>query len=163
MKLIKLTQGQFAMVDDFDYRWLKKIKWHAKKKGDRYYAMNGASPKIHMARLILGLRYDDKRMPDHIDRNSLNNQRNNLRIATSQQNVVNSPSRKNSISRFKGVTWDKSHNRWKARLGSKYLGQFRSEKDAAAAYNIAAKELHGEFAYLNVVELDSPVTHLQAI
>lgn len=152
MKLIPLTQGLFAMVDDFDYKWLKKIKWYAKKSNNKFYAVNG-SPKIYMHRLLLGLSQDDKRMPDHIDRNSLNNQRSNLRIATHKQNCHNSPSRKDSLSLFKGVTWDKGKKRWKARIGSKHLGHFKIETDAAAAYNNTAKELHGEFACLNTILL----------
>lgn len=154
MKLIKLTQGQFAMVDDLDYRWLKKIKWHAKKKRDRYYAVSGSTPKIYMHRLLLGLGFDDKRVPDHIDRNSLNNQRSNLRIATGQQNRHNAQSHTGSKSKFKGVTYcNDKKKKWRARIRAgqinKHLGHFESEIDAAIAYNKAAKELHGDFAYLN--------------
>lgn len=150
MKLIKLTQGQFAMVDDMDYKWLRKIKWYAKHKNNKYYAVSG-NPRIYMHRLILGLAHDDERLPDHVDRNGLNNQRNNLRIATRSQNCYNSGPRKNSLSLFKGVSWDGGKKRWRARVGLKHIGHFMTETDAAIAYNNAAKELHGEFAYINPV------------
>lgn len=164
MKLIKLTQGKFAMVDDLDYIWLKKIKWHAKKNKNRFYAVNGY-PRIYMHRLILGLSSDDERMPDHKDRNGLNNQRSNLRIATRTQNLQNSGAR--GASKYKGVSWDGTKKWHKARIcvNGKImnLGNFKNEADAAMAYNKAAKEHHGEFAYLNIIETDSPVEHLQAI
>lgn len=149
MKLIPLTQGMFAMVDDMDYKWLKKIKWYAKKSNTKYYAVNG-NPKTYMHRIILGLSHDDPRLSDHIDQNSLNNQRSNLRIATPQQNCHNSPSRKGS-SRFKGVSWVREKQTWKARINQKTLGYFKLETDAAIAYNNAAKELQQEFAYLNEI------------
>lgn len=149
MKLIKLTKGQFAMVDDYDYLWLRKIKWHTCKAKNTYYAVT-SNPRIKMHRVILGLG-NRKLLVDHKDLNGLNNQRSNLRIANTQQNTYNSPSHKDSSSKFKGVSWDKSRQKWKARIGKKYLGMFKIEADAAIAYNNAAKELHKEFAYLNPI------------
>lgn len=75
----------------------------------------------------------------------------NVRWATLEEQARNKPSKSNTTSRFKGVS--KVGKRWQAEIRAgkirKYLGVFKAEKDAARAYDVAAKELHGDFAYLN--------------
>ena len=90
---------------------------------------------------------------DHIDGNSLNNRKTNLRICTQAQNIHNSRPRRNRSSKYKGVFWDKVNKKWSTniRKGDKriYLGGFDDEIEAAIAYDRKAAELFGEFAYLN--------------
>lgn len=92
---------------------------------------------------------------DHIDGNKLNNAPSNLREATNGQNIANSRSRYGSSSSYLGVCYHKQIGRWVAHITKDYkqvfLGSFRDEKDAAIAYNRAAKEIHGEFARINNV------------
>jgi hypothetical protein len=60
--------------------------------------------------------------------------------------------RNNTSSSFKGVCWDKNHNRWVAYIdnaGRKNLGSFEDEVQAALAYDRAAKLQFGEFAKVN--------------
>lgn len=89
---------------------------------------------------------------DHIDRNSLNNEIENLRLATVSQNVINS--NKRHYRKYKGVrlTID---GKWEARNSYKgqaiYLGRFLNEQEAAIAFNNYAKTEYAEFAYLNDV------------
>lgn len=89
---------------------------------------------------------------DHIDGNRLNNVRTNLRICTNAENIRN---RKAVKGKYKGVHFSKKLNKWVAQITTNYkckhLGCFGSEKEAALAYNEAAIELHGEFAYLNKI------------
>lgn len=93
---------------------------------------------------------------DHIDRNRSNSKIENLREATHQQNCMNKKSAKNSSSIYKGVTWDKQHQKWRTQIvfNNKHynLGRFINEKDAAITYNEKAIELFGEFANLNIIE-----------
>jgi hypothetical protein len=93
---------------------------------------------------------------DHADHNGLNNQRNNLRLASHSQNCINrNIYKKNTSSKYLGVSFCHSTNKWKAEIrfnGSyKYLGVFNSEEEAALAYNEKAIEVHGKFARPNKV------------
>ncbi len=93
---------------------------------------------------------------DHKDGNGLNNQKDNLRDASRSQNRANSGKFAKSLSRFKGVTFDKHGyaNPWRARFrkdGVLYqIGNFKDEVDAATAYNFAVEEAFGEFARFNL-------------
>jgi len=160
MKLIKLTRGKFAQVDDEDYEWLNKKKWHTHFDTVNWYAKTSFKKNENyplkvtsMHRYILGLTDPNIRV-DHKDRNGLNNQRNNIRIATATQNNANKcalgKSKYLGVSQFHEGT---SNGKWRARLSCNkkhyYLGQFDTEEKAARAYDVKAKELHGEFANLN--------------
>ena len=90
---------------------------------------------------------------DHKNRNSLNNHLSNLRWCTKKENSQNMSKRKNTASMYKGVCFDKSKNKWVARIkhnGQRiHLGYFSDEADAGRAYDRKAKELFREFAHLN--------------
>jgi len=163
MKKILLTQGKIALVDDEDYEWLNQYRWYAHKKTKHSFSAGRNIPldnrkqrsqKMH--RLILGLERGDKRECDHIDGNSLNNQRNNLRICSRHQNNCNRKSYSNSTSTYKGVSWNRLLKKWRAdiQVNNKHilLGSFAFEKEAAQAYNRAAKKYFGEFARLNKIQ-----------
>lgn len=90
---------------------------------------------------------------DHKNGNKLDNRRNNLRACTHQQNICNQKLRADSTSGFKGVSWDKKRQKWRAyiRLHGKHksVGRYADKLEAAAAYNREAKRVYGEFARLN--------------
>lgn len=154
MKEIKLTKGQFALVDDSDYEAVNKQKWYASKGNYTYYAQarpKKYGPLIHMHRVIMGLA-DKLLFIDHIDGNGLNNQRSNLRIATRSDN--NSHKTSVGVSGFMGVFRTSAINEsYFSRIikhGKRYyLGSFHTKEEAAMAYDKKAIELHGEFANLN--------------
>jgi len=160
MKEIKLTRGHVALVDDGDYDYLNQWKWHSIKGSRTYYAVrnisigNGKTIGLKMHRVILNIT-DPDILADHKDRNGLNNQRYNLRIATKSQNGCNRLSASGSTSAFVGVHWAKYHNKWRAKIGKGgkqyHLGYFETMEEAALAYNEAAKILHLDFANLNKV------------
>lgn len=155
MRKISLTQGKIAFVDDGDFEWLSRFKWHAERSKYTWYASREAGKiKTRMHRLILGLIYGDGKDTDHIDSNGLNNQRSNLRICSHQENLCNQRLQKREkSSRFKGVCWDKERGKWYASIGingkNNHIGRFDNEIGAANAYNQAALEHFGEFALLN--------------
>jgi hypothetical protein len=113
----------------------------------------GASRRrVYMHRLIMGARPGSE--IDHRDGNGLNNTKSNLRFCTHSQNKANTHVA-SGVSRYKGVTWDKSRGVWQAWISvgdrTKWLGRFATEAEAASAYNTAAVHHYGEFAHLNEV------------
>ena len=153
---------QVVFVDDIDFKELSKYKWFVDKRrpSSPFYATrnSGAKRMIRMHREILGLT-DSKIHVDHIDHNGLNNQRSNLRVATHSQNMANRKSSTRATSKYLGVCLNKIkkggrvYNYWRAdiTINNKvtYLGQGKTEAEAALLYNEAAKKHHGEFANLN--------------
>lgn len=155
MKYISLTQGKLALVDDADYEYLIQWKWAAEQHGNTSYAGRYDSPgrRIFMHRQLMGLSRNDARLVDHINRNGLDNRKCNLRLCTYQQNLRNVGPHCDAVSQYKGVAWDKARNKWKAAIcidgKSIFLGRFDDETEAAKAYDIAAVEAFGSFAWLN--------------
>lgn len=155
LKEIELTRGYKAQVDDADYEWLNQWKWRSEIGYNTVYAVrtdySNGKKNLRMNRLILAIT-DLNIQVDHRDRNGLNNQRDNLRIATNQQNSINQVGC-NKTSRYKGVFRDNTKKRFCAQIKVNYksthIGTFNSEIEAAMAYDRKAKELFGEFAYLN--------------
>lgn len=152
MKTVPLTQGQVALVDDEDFELVSKHKWYAAKRGYRFYAQRRVNRRIvQMHRLLTkaptGLEVD------HINGNTLDNRRSNLRLATRSQNEWNRNKQSNNTSGFKGVIFSEGKYKARIRVFKKlyFLGSFEEKEKAALAYNNAAKKYHGEFANLNAV------------
>jgi hypothetical protein len=148
---IKLTQGKVALVDDEDYELVSKYKWHAHRTWSGHWYAKTNSGALTMHRLIMRPQVDEE--IDHIDGNGLNNQRANLRVCQSWQNKGNSEKSPGKSSKYKGVCWDKSRNKWIVHIHREnkqfFLGRFDDEREAAQAYDRAAKEHFGEFARTN--------------
>lgn len=151
MKNIPLTQGQVAIVDDEDFGVLSAYKWHAHwmPRSKTFYARREeAGVIISMHRIVCGVGPGQE--VDHRDHNGLHNWRNNLRPCTTQQNIWNQRKKK-SRSAWKGVK--PCGSKWRAQItvsGKRiHLGYYVEEKDAAIAYDKAARRYFGEFAYLN--------------
>jgi hypothetical protein len=171
MKKIKLTQGKEAIVDDDDYEMLMEHKWYADKdytikSKDKFYVKrspprdsNGKQKNIPMHRQITNA--PEGMQVDHINGNTLDNRKENLRICTNQQNQMNRGRANNNKSGYKGVCYRKKKKDmineyskpWQARIKHNqkqiYLGMYKTKEEAARAYDKKAIELHGEFAQLN--------------
>lgn len=159
MREIILTQGKIAIVDDEDYAFINQWKWYCSTSGyavrHQYVGtVNGKQKNIAILMHRLINKTPKGMDTDHIDHDRLNNRKSNLRSATVAQNQMNVKLVRGN-SKFKGVTFHKRDHYWQASINIKgkrtYLGSFKSELDAAKAYNIKALELHGEFAFLNEV------------
>jgi hypothetical protein len=157
MKKIELTQGQYALVDDEDFIELSQHKWYAfySKKTNSFYAVrtaktkpNDKREKIQMHRVIMKAKKGE--MVDHKNHDTLNNQKENLRLCNCSQNLMNRRRFKNNSSGVIGVSWSKYDKRWRSRIKVNkkqiYLGEFSLLEDAAKARKEAEGKYFKEFA-----------------
>lgn len=150
MKIIRLTKGKVAVVDDEDYEFVSQYNWYASKTKKKYYVKSASvgCPFTFMHQLIM-----QRAGVDHVNGNSLDNRRSNLRVCTQRENCRNRVKRKTCSSQFKGVCLSKRSGKWDASITTKekrrYLGRFEQEEEAAKAYDKAARDAFGEFARLN--------------
>ena len=158
MRKISLTRGLVAFVDDEDFERLSQFNWYAEQCKSGYYATRGNwrdgrnfTTRMHREAVLA----PPGCAIDHIDHNGLNNQKSNLRLCSTSQNNFNQRLGRRNTSGFKGVSWDKSKNKWSAQLGLNgkivHLGRFCSAIEAATAYDDNAVIHFGEFALTNAM------------
>lgn len=149
MKEIALTQGLVALVDDEDYERLNQFTWYAHKGKNTFYARTSQKPMVYMHKMLL-----DAPIVDHINGNGVDNTKNNLRAASQTNNNANGRKRRNATSsKFKGVSFDSTRQKWECKVNFQgrrvFFGRYDSELDAAKAYNEAALSIFGSFAKVN--------------
>lgn len=152
---IRLSQGKVALVDDDDYEWLSQWKWSfAQGYASRAIGPVNARRHIRMQNMIIPP--PDGMEVDHKDLDPLNNTRLNLRVAPHISNTWNRRRNSRNTSGYKGVSLRKTKrhgDKWGAFITVNgkvlYLGSYTDKRDAARAYNKAAREHFGEFARVN--------------
>lgn len=151
----KVYGTRIARIDSEDMPLISEFKWYLRISGSGMYYATNRKTRMHMHWMVIG-RPKDGLVIDHIDGDGLNNCKSNLRVVTHTQNMYNSRARKNTSSTFKGVHWNKSRRRWtcqiRAGLKTRHVGHFKSEIEAASAYNEIASILHGPYARLNNIK-----------
>ncbi len=160
---VELSGGKESVIDAIDADKVAGYKWHCVRSGTkvnhRWYARRriekGHGQTIVLSRLLLNAAQGEQ--VDHINGNTLDNRRENLRICTSQQNSQNQKKTpKACTSKYKGVCWNKSSSKWMVYIRPpneklRHLGYFDFEVDAAKVYNEEALKLFGEYASLNKI------------
>ena len=150
-KEIELTQGKVALVDDEDYEWLNKWEWYVHSKyGNYWYAKrtkqkeSGKRQDVFMHREILGLKFGDGKLCDHINQETLDNRRSNLRIASRTVNSRNNSGYTTNTSGHVGVHWCKQNIKWRAQIKVKgkyfHIGYFNNIDDAIEARRLGEIE-----------------------
>lgn len=156
---VMLGHGKFALIDNEDATLADDHLWHFNQRGYaarlQHITYGKSCAIVYLHRSIMG---DTKGVAyDHINRDKLDCRRGNLRIATHGQNIGNTFRRKteSSTSQYKGVSFDREKQRFLAQGRSNgkmvFIGRFKSEDNAAKAYNRWAESYFGEFAFLNPV------------
>lgn len=126
--------------------------------GNPRYMVKICQKKYPAHRVVFALANGKDPFPlevDHIDRNSINNNPSNLRVANRSENARNKFTQSNNTSGLRGVTWCKRTGKWMAQIGHHkkcvFLGRFNDIKDAKKARLEAEKELHQEFSPTHVI------------
>lgn len=153
-RLLPLTQGLYVIVDEVDYRWLMCWRWFASFNVNTrsFYALRKdkrTGKTLSMQRFILGLEGDDERTADHINGNTLDNRRKNLRVVSGNQSAQNRGMRCDNKTGFKGVYFRKTTGKYVAQIRANketyHLGEWTSPEDAHRAYCLAAEKYHGDY------------------
>lgn len=152
MKLVNLTKGYQAIVDDVVFEWINQFKWHVQETGTCTYAasnfkfLSGKAKVVLMHWLVL---FGEKEI-DHINRNGLDNRMENLRACTHSQNIQNKSMDRRNSSGIRGVYFSKRHKIWEAEIYVNnqhiFLGSFPTKEEARIVRLKAAAEYHGQFA-----------------
>jgi hypothetical protein len=132
----------FAIVDEADAEFVNRWRWHLNKGYAQRLEVTWPSGKrcsqtIRLHRVLLGLVKGDGVEGDHINRNTLDDRRANLRALPKGVNSQNKPSYAGSSSQYRGVSWRKRRHKWSAGLETNgksiHLGNFDTELEAAEA------------------------------
>ena len=160
MKKILITEGEYAIVDDEDFIYLNRFKWHIVKDRYKTICVKTGLRDIEYSKHSVGLIMHFlliTRKPHyriiHRNGNGLDNRKSNLMLVK-ENNIANlRPKKKETTSQYKGVSWDKKRKMWQSQIKDNYrsifLGRYHSEEDAAEVYNIKCKEIYGDTAYQN--------------
>mgnify|MGYP000848918023 CR=1 FL=1 len=155
MREIELSRGLVSIVDDADYDWVAQWKWTAcVGSSGLVYAVRRAKatesagrPQIAMHRAILNAPLH--LLVDHINHDTLDNRRENLRLCSASQNNMNKRLNRRSTSGHKGVSWDASEGQWAVKIKVNrreiWLGRYDNIDDAVAAYRNGSLQYHGDF------------------
>lgn len=149
MNYIPLTQGKRTLVDDEDFKELSQHKWYIGNHGYALRKTHIGSVKDDTRREVTFLMHrvinntPEGFLTDHINRNKLDNRRNNLRTVTSRQNILNTNIRRTNRSGYTGVCFDKRSGKWEAYISNDYkkigLGLYRDISKAISARKEAEK------------------------
>lgn len=159
--MIQLTKGMVSLIDDEDFHQVNSLKWYVSittdgkpyARHDKHLGMNGEKEirkRISLHRFLMGVE-DPKIFVDHKNGNTLDNRKENLRIASVKQNNQNrNKQTSHNTSGYRGVSYNKKAKKYEAYgndpTGKRiYLGLFSNPKEAAKAFDEFAKINYGKF------------------
>ena len=149
------TNKQFIFDAD-DYEKVSKYHWYEETNGYIRSSSKKKENRFHLHRLIMG--FPDDINIDHINHDTFDNRKSNLRIATTSQNAMNRVIASNNTSGVTGVVWLKNEKKWKAEIKvddkTIYLGAYKKFKDAVCVRKEAEEKYFGEYSYYNSMKIE---------
>jgi hypothetical protein len=153
--LVPLFGGKVAIIDAEDAERILPHKWRTQRDGYAVRRRKVSDPPggglVLMHREVLGVAPDV--YVDHVNRNTLDNRKRNLRPATNAENQSNTGLRRDNTSGFRGVNWSGRHERWMVRIRVRgqrqFVGLFDDPEEGARAYDQAAILHFGDYAWTN--------------
>lgn len=165
--------GYSVLIDDEDAELIGSYTWHpgSDKAHVYFYTYVGANRStrkhIGMHRFLMGCSCGDGKIVDHINRNTLDNRKGNLRVCTQRDNLCNSGLRTDNSSGYKGVCFGGRTKNWIAQIhynNEGYsIGTAETAKEAAKLYDRVAIKLFGEFANTNFSRNDYSLDEIEAV
>lgn len=151
IKIYFNNSPKYTLIDATDWKKLKTYVWSLDNSGKG----NGYARNTTLGKRIHNLLLPNAQYVDHINRDSLDNRKCNLRQASLRENIINRGKHSNNTSGYKGVSYDKESSKFKASIGvngkRKNLGRFDTAKDGAKAYDLYVLTIdpHEEFWQTN--------------
>ena len=144
-----------AMIDAEDIDKVRGHRLHISTAHNRRYRRVVTNDNVSLHNLIVGKPPEGK-IVDHADTDTMNNRKYNLRIINLSESGMNRSKSANRTSKYKGVSWAKSKQKWlvyiRVNKNNTYIGKFDRENTAGRMYNQFAKKYFGEYAKLNIIE-----------
>lgn len=154
-EIFKLNKGYFTKIDSEDLPRVSEHKWRVTTV-DKYNKPRAVS-SLNGRKILLLSRFimnaPDGKVVDHVNGDTLDDRKSNLRVCSQRENLFNRKLNKNNHSGYKGVFWSGKHNKWLSQLQTNhkvyYLGLYSDKVKAAEAYDRKAIEFFGEYAKTN--------------
>lgn len=156
--MIYPVQGCNIIIDREDLDIVSAITWHINwsqiRRGEGVYCIGqkrteGKRITLSLHRVVMGCVNGDGKTVDHINGNTLDCRKSNLRICTTAQNISNQKKAKNNTSGYKGATWVERDKKYRSSICVNkkriYLGMYSTKEEAHAAYCEASKKYHKDF------------------
>lgn len=146
-----LDDGYRFIIDKEDFEKIRNIKWYLSNQGNSYYLIDNKGKKLHAYLLKVPKKFE----VDHINMNTFDNRKSNLRICTHQQNQMNQDLQKNNTSGVVGVSYYAPRKKYRARIKvcrkDIHLGYYDSFVEAVKARNIGMLCMFGQYGRYNDV------------
>jgi hypothetical protein len=157
VKTLTTSSGVDFIVDDEDFEIVSKHKWKCDKTGyirrNVWFDKKSRCEAITLHRYLLNA--PEGMLVDHINGIITDNRKCNLRLASKSENRWNSKPPINNKSGYKGVSLSNETGKWRAQItvnGKRVnLGHFDNKHDAARMYNFWARDIFGDYAWLNKI------------
>jgi hypothetical protein len=148
--VIGFTQkGEKFYIDRTDYETVKDLCW--RKDVDGYIVSTVNRKSLYLHRYLMNA--EDGMVVDHINHDTADNRRTNLRVVTQSQNMQNAVVSTRNTSTVPGVNWDEKMHKWHARINfnkqTVELGYYSDFFDAVAARKAGEENYYGEHSYDN--------------